>query len=102
MFSCFCHFLGGMIDVGIDVLTLILVMDIILVIQVWDVISNQQAVEIVSSSPRREESAERLVAHAVRAWKRKRPGLAMDDISAICLFFHSSSPSSSPDPIKLP
>ncbi|KAI8561726.1 hypothetical protein RHMOL_Rhmol04G0363300 [Rhododendron molle] len=69
---------------------------------VWDVISNQQAVEIVSSSPGREESAERLVAHAVRAWKRKRPGLAMDDISAICLFFHSSSPSSSPDPIKLP
>ncbi|KAH7844211.1 hypothetical protein Vadar_025538 [Vaccinium darrowii] len=71
------------------------------VYRVWDVISNQQAMDIVSSSPGREESSKRLVAHAVRAWKRKRPGLAMDDVSAICLFFHSSSSSPSPDPIKL-
>ncbi|GAB4855616.1 Probable protein phosphatase 2C 73 [Ancistrocladus abbreviatus] len=62
---------------------------------VWDVISNQEAVQIVSSTPDRAKSAEFLVKHAVRAWKRKRRGIAMDDISAICLFLHSSSSSSS-------
>lgn len=56
---------------------------------VWDVISNQEAVEIVSSTPDRAESAKRLVECAVHAWKCKRRGIAMDDISAICLFFHS-------------
>lgn len=60
---------------------------------VWDVISNQEAVEIVSSTPEQEKSAKRLVECANRAWKRKRRGIAMDDCSAICLFFHCSSPS---------
>ncbi|GFY94902.1 protein phosphatase 2C family protein [Actinidia rufa] len=57
---------------------------------VWDVVSNQEAVDIVSSTPDRAKSAKRLVKHAVRGWKHKRQGIAMDDISAICLFFHSS------------
>ncbi|CAL0316563.1 unnamed protein product [Lupinus luteus] len=57
---------------------------------VWDVISNQEAVDIVSSTPDRTKSAKRLVECAMHAWKRKRRGIAMDDISAICLFFHSS------------
>ncbi|KAL6964701.1 putative protein phosphatase 2C 73 [Sarracenia purpurea var. burkii] len=57
---------------------------------VWDVVSNQEAVQIVSSTPDRAKSAKRLVEHAVRAWNRKRRGFALDDISAICLFFHSS------------
>ncbi|XP_010259459.1 PREDICTED: probable protein phosphatase 2C 73 [Nelumbo nucifera] len=56
----------------------------------WDVISNQEVVDIVSSTTDREKSAKRLVECAVHAWKRKRKGIAMDDISAICLFFHSS------------
>ncbi|KAJ7973310.1 Protein phosphatase 2C family protein [Quillaja saponaria] len=60
---------------------------------VWDVISNQEAVEIVSSMPDKAKSAKSLVECAGRAWKRKRRGIAMDDISAICLFFHSSPPS---------
>lgn len=57
---------------------------------VWDVISNQEAVRIISSTSDRANAAKELVDHAVRAWKRKRRGIAMDDISAICLFFHPS------------
>ncbi|CAO2821574.1 unnamed protein product [Amaranthus hypochondriacus] len=60
---------------------------------VWDVISNEEAVQIVSSAPKREKSAKMLVKRAARAWKTKRPGVAVDDISAICMFFHSSSTS---------
>ena len=60
--------------------------------QVWDVTSNQEAVKIVSSTAHREKAAQRLVESAVGAWKRKKRGIAMDDMSAICLFFHSSSP----------
>lgn len=55
---------------------------------VWDVISNEEAVAIVSSTQDREKSAKRLVECAVRAWKIKRRDIATDDISVICLFFH--------------
>lgn len=58
--------------------------------QVWDVISNKEAVEIVSSTADKAKAAKRLVECAEHAWKRKRRGIAVDDISAICLFFHSS------------
>jgi len=54
---------------------------------VWDVISNKEAVEIVSSTKDKAKSGKRLVECAVRAWKRKRRGIAVDDCSAICLFF---------------
>lgn len=56
---------------------------------VWDVISNQAAIKIVASTPNREKAAQRLVKCATHEWKRKRKGIAIDDISAICLFFHS-------------
>lgn len=59
---------------------------------VWDVISNQEAVEIVSAAPTKEKSAKRLVKCAARAWRCKRPGIAMDDISAVCLYLHHDSP----------
>ncbi|XP_068659985.1 probable protein phosphatase 2C 73 isoform X2 [Aristolochia californica] len=60
---------------------------------VWDVISNQEAVEIVASTGDKGKAAKRLVECAVRAWGRKRRGIAVDDCSAICLFFNSSVPS---------
>ena len=49
--------------------------------------SNQEAVNIVSSTPDTGKAAKRLVDHVVRAWKKRRQGIAMDDILAICLFF---------------
>lgn len=58
---------------------------------VWDVISNQEAVEIVSATREREKSAKRLVESAAQAWKYNKRGIAKDDISAICLFFHPPS-----------
>uniref|UniRef100_A0A5B7B4S4 protein-serine/threonine phosphatase n=1 Tax=Davidia involucrata TaxID=16924 RepID=A0A5B7B4S4_DAVIN len=69
---------------------------------VWDVISNQEAVQIVSSTPDRAKSAKRLVECAVNAWKRKRRGIATDDISAICLFFSTSPLSPQIHPISSP
>ncbi|XP_038992700.1 probable protein phosphatase 2C 73 isoform X2 [Hibiscus syriacus] len=58
---------------------------------VWDVVSNEQAVQVVSSTQDKANAAKRLVEFSARAWKKKRKGIAMDDISAICLFFHSCS-----------
>ncbi|EXB56797.1 putative protein phosphatase 2C 73 [Morus notabilis] len=69
---------------------------------VWDVISNQEAVQIVSSTPDRAKSAKCLVECAVRSWKRKRKDIAMDDISAICLFFHSCPSDQQVHPISTP
>lgn len=56
---------------------------------VWDVISNEEAIDVVSSTAERPKAAKRLVEQAVKAWNKKRRGIAMDDISAVCLFFHS-------------
>nr|XP_043628824.1 probable protein phosphatase 2C 34 [Erigeron canadensis] len=58
---------------------------------VWDVVSNEKAVEIVSSAVHRDEAAKKLVEYASGQWKRKRPGYAADDISVVCLFFHNAS-----------
>ncbi|XP_042054134.1 probable protein phosphatase 2C 34 isoform X1 [Salvia splendens] len=62
---------------------------------VWDVVSNEEAVQIVWECPERGKAAKRLVERAADGWRKKRRGIAMDDISAIVLFFHSSSSSSS-------
>lgn len=58
---------------------------------VWDVVSNEKAVEIVSSASERDESSKRLVEYAAGQWKRQRPGFCTDDISVVCLFFHNTS-----------
>jgi serine/threonine protein phosphatase PrpC len=47
------------------------------------------ALQIVSSTTYREKSAKRLVECAVGAWKQKKRGIVTDEISAICLFFHT-------------
>ncbi|XP_076920663.1 putative protein phosphatase 2C 34 [Bidens hawaiensis] len=61
---------------------------------VWDVVSNEKAVEIVSSSEaERDEAAKRLVEYAATQWKYKRPGFAADDISVVCIFFNNASSS---------
>lgn len=52
-------------------------------------ISNEEAVKIVWTCPVREKAAKRLVECAAAGWRKKRRGIAMDDISAIVLFFHS-------------
>nr|GFA83847.1 probable protein phosphatase 2C 34 [Tanacetum cinerariifolium] len=41
---------------------------------VWDVVSNEKAVEIVSSAAERDDAAKRLVDYAAGQWKRQRPG----------------------------
>jgi len=46
-------------------------------------------VNIVSATPHKEKAAQRLVKCAMREWKQKKSSIAMDDMSAICLFFHS-------------
>ncbi|XP_018514817.1 probable protein phosphatase 2C 41 isoform X2 [Brassica rapa] len=54
----------------------------------WDVMKNDEAVEIVRGVKDRKKSAERLVKKAMMLWRKKRSSIAMDDISALCLFFH--------------
>ncbi|GFQ05723.1 probable protein phosphatase 2c 73 [Phtheirospermum japonicum] len=62
---------------------------------VWDVISNQEAVEIVDSTPERAKSAKRLVERAVCAWKhRGRANLTR----ALSLGF-ARPPSAKPSPV---
>ncbi|KAG5589997.1 hypothetical protein H5410_040511 [Solanum commersonii] len=58
-------------------------------VEVWNVISNKEAIEIVSEIPDRAKTAQHIVQCVVRAWKCKRRGIVVDDISEIVLFFHS-------------
>lgn len=55
---------------------------------VWDVISNEEAVAIILTAPKREKSAKLLVECAGRAWRRKRRNVALDDCSVICIYFN--------------
>ncbi|KAG4919966.1 hypothetical protein JHK85_058247 [Glycine max] len=61
---------------------------------VWDVLSNEEAVAIISSAPR-SSAARMLVEAAIHAWKTKLPLTKVDDCSVVCLFFHSDSDSDS-------
>ncbi|KAK9057146.1 hypothetical protein SSX86_024513 [Deinandra increscens subsp. villosa] len=53
---------------------------------VWDVLSNKEAVDIVSAAPSRSTAARALVDCATRAWRLKYPTSKNDDCAAVCLF----------------
>ncbi|KAG0455366.1 hypothetical protein HPP92_024658 [Vanilla planifolia] len=61
-------------------------MDFGLISGIWDVLSNEEVVEIVASSPARSTAARSLVEHAVRAWRFKYPTSKVDDCAVVCLF----------------
>ncbi|KAF5944143.1 hypothetical protein HYC85_018220 [Camellia sinensis] len=50
---------------------------------IWDVLSNNEVVDIVASSPSRSTAARALVESAVRAWRRKYPTSKVDDCAVI-------------------
>lgn len=54
--------------------------------QVWDVLSNQEAVDIVSASPSRSKAAKCVVEAANREWKTKYPTSKIDDCAVVCLY----------------
>ncbi|KAL5986958.1 hypothetical protein ACLOJK_015293 [Asimina triloba] len=63
--------------------------------QVWDVLSNDEVVEIVSSSPSRSVAARVLVDSAVREWKLKYPTSKIDDCAVVCLYLDGKMDSES-------
>ncbi|XP_057436327.1 probable protein phosphatase 2C 33 [Lotus japonicus] len=57
---------------------------------IWDVLSNEEVVDIVASSPR-STAARVLVETAAKAWRSKFPFCKVDDCAAVCLFLNSDS-----------
>ncbi|WOL11344.1 putative protein phosphatase 2C 33 isoform X1 [Canna indica] len=58
---------------------------------VWDVLSNQEVVDIVASSPARSSAAQLIVESAVKAWKLKYPTSRTDDCAVVCLFLNGDA-----------
>lgn len=62
---------------------------------VWDVLSNEEVIEIVSSSPIRSTAARTVVDSAAREWRNKYPTSRMDDCAVVCLFLDGKMDSES-------
>ncbi|KAL5976188.1 hypothetical protein ACLOJK_020518 [Asimina triloba] len=62
---------------------------------VWDVLSNEEVVEIVSSTPIRSSAANAVVNSAVREWKLKYPTSKIDDCAVVCLYLDGKMDSES-------
>lgn len=58
-------------------------------------LSNEEVVEIVSTSPTRSSAARILVESAAREWKAKYPTSKMDDCAVVCLFLDGKMDSES-------
>ncbi|GAA0186357.1 protein phosphatase [Lithospermum erythrorhizon] len=58
---------------------------------IWDVLSNEEVVKIVASSPTRASASRKLVESAVRGWKMKYPTSKVDDCAVVCLFLDADS-----------
>lgn len=67
----------------------------LLFLKVWDVLSNEEVVEIISTSPSRASAARVLVESAAREWKLKYPTSKMDDCAVVCLFLDGKMDSES-------
>eukprot|EP00249_Psilotum_nudum_P019741 c27397_g1_i3 orf=617-2101(-) len=55
---------------------------------VWDVVSNKEAIDVISSAPTKTTAARSLVETAVRAWKLKYPTSKVDDCAVVCLYLN--------------
>ncbi|CAI7865362.1 unnamed protein product [Closterium sp. NIES-54] len=64
---------------------------------VWDVLSHEEAVSIVATSPSPATSAERLVTSAQEAWATKYPKARRDDCTAVVLFLRTFLPNLIPN-----
>lgn len=73
---------------------------ILFLLQVWDVLSNKEAVDIVTAAPSRSTAARALVDCATRSWKLKYPTSKNDDCAAVCLFLDQKSEPISPETPK--
>ncbi|KAJ4772116.1 Protein phosphatase 2C family protein [Rhynchospora pubera] len=62
---------------------------------IWDVLSNEEAVKIVSSTKNRSKAAKKLVKCAAKAWKHNHPASKIDDCAVICIFLKELSSANS-------
>ncbi|MCO5600825.1 hypothetical protein L7F22_054941 [Adiantum nelumboides] len=53
---------------------------------VWDVLTNEQVVEIVASTPDKSQVARMVVERAARVWKTRQAASKPDDCAVVCLF----------------
>ncbi|XP_062223696.1 probable protein phosphatase 2C 12 [Phragmites australis] len=53
---------------------------------VWDVLSNQEVVSIVCTTPRKQHASKAVAEAAAQRWRTRYPSSRVDDCSAVCLF----------------